>query len=430
MTRSFHRCLGHALAMTAALAVAPDLRAQSVAHLAFVPTPPSTDGLLVTVDPDAGRVERTRAMPAASGLGSLAGLYVTADSRYIIWSGRHSGTLAPVLTILDQATDMAVSGTTPVGEFLGNPVFPEVYITGNAGPVALSPAGIRPFAGFVCGAGHFQARTGSISTDGRRVSFWCDGREAIFDTATGAIIRSFTPLGGTALSPDGQSFYDVYLGEPMRRYDVDSGVEMASVPPAQPGRPVVDPRNGHVYLIGSANLGPPRFDVYHGQTLQPVRSATVPGLTSTIMSWTFDRFRPRAYAVTRESTTGVDTYMIVDTDAMTILHAAQIPTFPTDLARWVIGYRPTAPTALSAIVTGANVALSWTAGPLEGAVSRHVLEVGSAPGLNDIFSGLDIGAQPSFAASGAPPGRYYVRVRAANYAGVSAASNEVVVQVP
>lgn len=419
------RAVFHAL--VAASAVAPTAQAQSVAHLAFVPTPPSTDGLLVTVDPDAGRVERTRTMPAASGLGSLAGLYVTADSRFIIWSGRHAGTLAPVLTILDQASDTTVSGTMPVGEFLGNPVLPEVYITGNAGPVALSPTGVRPFAGFVCGSGHLQARTGSISTDGRRVTFWCD-REAIFDTATGAIVRSFPVLGTTALSPDGRSFYQVSSGEPLRRYDVDSGAELASVVTA-PGRLAVDPRNGHVYLINAANLGPPRFDVYDGQTLQPVRSTTVPGLVSTVMSWRFDRFRPRAYAVTRESTTGVDTYMIVDTDAMTIVHAAPIPTFPTDLARWVIGYRPTAPVALSSTVTGANVALSWTAGPLEGAVSRHVLDVGSAPGLDDIISSFDLGLQTSFAASGVPPGRYYVRVRAANHAGVSAPSNEVVVVV-
>lgn len=59
-----------------------------------------------------------------------------------------------------------------------------------------------------------------------------------------------------------------------------------------------------------------------------------------------------------------------------------------------------------------------------------MLEVGSAPGRSDIFTGLDVGLQTSFAASGVPPGRYYVRVRTANDTGVSAPSNDVVVQVP
>jgi len=63
-------------------------------------------------------------------------------------------------------------------------------------------------------------------------------------------------------------------------------------------------------------------------------------------------------------------------------------------------------------------------------VSRYVLEVGSAAGLNDIFTGLDVGLQTSFGATGVPPGRYYVRARAGNSAGLGAPSSEVVVQVP
>ena len=50
--------------------------------------------------------------------------------------------------------------------------------------------------------------------------------------------------------------------------------------------------------------------------------------------------------------------------------------------------------------------------------------------LTDIFGGLDVGLQTSFAASGVPPGTYFVRVRAGNDTGISAPSNEVVVTVP
>ena len=91
---------------------------------------------------------------------------------------------------------------------------------------------------------------------------------------------------------------------------------------------------------------------------------------------------------------------------------------------------PLAPVALERAVTGSAVTLTWAAPTRPAAVTSYVLEVGSAPGLNDIFTGLDVGRQSSFAATGVPPGRYYVRVRAGNYAGLSAPSNEVMVQVP
>ncbi|MEZ5418679.1 MAG: hypothetical protein R2708_15250 [Vicinamibacterales bacterium] len=43
---------------------------------------------------------------------------------------------------------------------------------------------------------------------------------------------------------------------------------------------------------------------------------------------------------------------------------------------------------------------------------------------------LDLGAAAAVTILGVPPGRYYARLRAVNYNGVSAASNEVVIDVP
>ncbi|MEZ5292394.1 MAG: fibronectin type III domain-containing protein [Vicinamibacterales bacterium] len=62
--------------------------------------------------------------------------------------------------------------------------------------------------------------------------------------------------------------------------------------------------------------------------------------------------------------------------------------------------------------------------------TRDVMEAGTAPGRSDIVAALDVGLQTSLTASGVPPGTYYVRVRAGNYTGLSAPSNEVAVTVP
>ncbi|MEP7118391.1 MAG: fibronectin type III domain-containing protein, partial [Acidobacteriota bacterium] len=98
---------------------------------------------------------------------------------------------------------------------------------------------------------------------------------------------------------------------------------------------------------------------------------------------------------------------------------------------WVVAAPlPAHPESLRAAVTGNSVQLSWAAPVSIASVTRYVLDVGSAPGLSNILTGLAVGVDTSFGASGVPPGTYYVRVRAGNYTGLSAPSNEVIVQVP
>ena len=89
---------------------------------------------------------------------------------------------------------------------------------------------------------------------------------------------------------------------------------------------------------------------------------------------------------------------------------------------------PTAPTELTASASGTTVAVSWT--PPAGAVTGYVLEAGTSPGLANLISGLALGPAPGLVAQNVPPGTYYLRVRAANGALVSTASNEIVVTVP
>ena len=70
-----------------------------------------------------------------------------------------------------------------------------------------------------------------------------------------------------------------------------------------------------------------------------------------------------------------------------------------------------------------DVRFSWTPPATGGAPTHYLLEAGSAPGLTNIA--VVPVSSPGFFVPGVPPGTYYVRVRAANGAGVGPASNEV-----
>jgi hypothetical protein len=88
---------------------------------------------------------------------------------------------------------------------------------------------------------------------------------------------------------------------------------------------------------------------------------------------------------------------------------------------------PGAPTNLNAQVLSDTVSLTWTAAA--GAVTTYVIEVGSSSGQADLAIFTTGQATPGFTASRVPPGRYFVRVRAANGAVLGATSNEVSVDV-
>jgi hypothetical protein len=89
---------------------------------------------------------------------------------------------------------------------------------------------------------------------------------------------------------------------------------------------------------------------------------------------------------------------------------------------------PQTPTNLVASVAGTVVTLTWNAPAGGGAPAQYVIEAGSSSGAMNLATMPTAGAATSFSAM-APPGTYYVRVKARNAAGTSAASNEVVVIV-
>jgi hypothetical protein len=85
---------------------------------------------------------------------------------------------------------------------------------------------------------------------------------------------------------------------------------------------------------------------------------------------------------------------------------------------------PPAPTDLASTVNGNIVTLTWTASP---GAQDYVVEAGSVPGARDLYN-ASVGAGVSLVTP-APPGRYYVRVRARSGSGTSTPSNEVIVEV-
>ncbi|MGE3276094.1 MAG: S8 family serine peptidase [Vicinamibacterales bacterium] len=89
---------------------------------------------------------------------------------------------------------------------------------------------------------------------------------------------------------------------------------------------------------------------------------------------------------------------------------------------------PLAPQDLRATVRDRDVTLTWNSVD-QGTPATYLLEVGSSPSGSE-FGVYDTGsAASSVTVRGVTPGVYYVRVRAANASGTSAASNEVRVPV-
>jgi hypothetical protein len=70
----------------------------------------------------------------------------------------------------------------------------------------------------------------------------------------------------------------------------------------------------------------------------------------------------------------------------------------------------------------------WTSGGAIGVIGPAGHFAGNWPGLRDLYNAA-VGAQSSLATP-APQGRYNVRVRARTVIGVTAPSNEVVIDVP
>ncbi|MGE0463305.1 MAG: FG-GAP-like repeat-containing protein [Vicinamibacterales bacterium] len=89
---------------------------------------------------------------------------------------------------------------------------------------------------------------------------------------------------------------------------------------------------------------------------------------------------------------------------------------------------PGPPRNLSAAVSGSLVSLQWDVPDSGGLPTAYTIEAGGTPGAANLATLETSGTATDFSTQ-APPGNYYVRIRARNRVGASPASNEVLVTV-
>ena len=272
-----------------------------------------------------------------------------------------------------------------------------------------------------------------LSADGQQAVILCgppppsvQWQIVVVDTATGAELRRVAIGDGIpstfALDADGTQVVTLrtYLLTggirfALERLDTATGAVLQSVDVAEGGAVVANPRRRTLPLL----LQGGRLHTLDARTLAIGPEVRLPGPPDRVsFSANGDRV---LVAVLRSAA------VLVDLGTGAVLQQAPAPAAGVIMAVW--GAEPQAPVLAPPVVAGSAVTLSWTLPVESTAVTGYRLEAGSQTGLADILT-TGLGPSPSFAAAGVPPGRYYVRMRALNGNGMSAPSNEVVVNVP
>jgi hypothetical protein len=127
-------------------------------------------------------------------------------------------------------------------------------------------------------------------------------------------------------------------------------------------------------------------------------------------------------SIMQSSTSNIDRLQPDDIAGVSALYGGATAPPPT-------GSAPGAPNSLTAAASSSFVSLSWRAPTTGGSPTRYVVEAGSVSGSANLANASTGSTATTFTASNIGAGVYYVRVRAANSAGVSAASNEAVLIV-
>ena len=427
-----------AVSLAALLCAAAPAAAQARIYLARTEScTPACTGSITAIDPAALTVRDVVSVPVEID----SQPYLSPDGRLLVWfAGVDSG--APYRLVIH---DVVTRGLTVIpwalpvpGHTLGNPRRPELYVPAGFDMLSLTASGTRVLASPAACIRSRQPE--AVSADGRRLLATCiDGTFAyltfVVDLDTQQVVWQAGGFWLAVLSADGEFIYR-HQSNLISRVSIASGTTTAQVtgPAINAANYLhVEPGTGRLLAIGTTEAR-----IYTPDTLQPLASwATpwsAPGLTN-VASLAIEPSSGRLFITAGSGVSAAAApfgeYHVIATDAGTALVSASAGARGIPDVGWVVTAPvPPAPVSLQAMVAAGSATLSWSASPSTTATTRYVLEAGSAPGLNDIIAGLDLGPQTSLAASGVPPGRYHVRVRAGNYTGLSAPSNDVLVQVP
>lgn len=400
------------------LAAVPDVQAQRVAVSRWGVDDTATSVVRETSVLDLATGQIVARAPRAAGHDPV----FTADGRYLVFDD--AATAPPsTLVVLDLRSGGETLLPSPFVPYTAHPRVTAVFGSVNGAPARLDLAGLQTWTS--CGTDAATAM--DVSADGSTVAVICGTRLLELDATSGGVRRLVTvPAGGTGvrLLPGSEAL--VVSGTGVDRYDLATGQVLAS----RAGVSSIGPAGARDAVAASFCVGSPppratffcRAAVIDSQTLADRSPLADLGVASRVATTT-DRgslFAHGSFLVTAQSE-----LRLVDVATGTTVASAfrALNTYAGQLAS-----PPSTPTLAAPQVAGGTVSLTWTLAVESTAVTGYRLEAGYAPGTTAVS--LDLGPAPAASIPGVPPGRYYARIRAVNDNGISAPSNEIVIDVP
>jgi len=398
---------------------------------------PEHPARIIQIDVDGHRIVASTSTGDVRGFGIGVDPHVTPDGRFLLWSG---GELCcPIrvnlFDIAHQQQSILVDAFLQ-SDFVPLAVHPSEMRAflqlSPFGPVTVvEPAHTRTLPVPPCAKPVFSTRSG----DGRRLSYRCLDplRVILVDSGDGRLIGSVPYANAHRLDDEGTTVFGVDWQSGVadttkfRRYDVATGAVLAerAAPDGFDGWLFDYNRaTGHLYVGVRSGI-----HVLDASTLQDVGRIASPH-PSLYATMALDPDRPDAYIAWSGLIDGraVVRVSLLDTVTLATVGSLDIPT-TGEVLGMALGPRPPRVSDLSALVTGRLVTLSWTIDTSRSIATEQVVEVGLFLGQTLVRLPVATTAS-SLAVAGAPPGRYYVRIRSVNGTGVGAASNEVLIEVP
>ncbi len=428
-----------ALIVGVALASTPIVAQQRI--LAVIDAPDGLTNLLWEARVDEGRVSSVSLRAITPDRGTRPA--VTAGGRFAVW---HTYGFGSDLAVLDR-----ISGTALIAPGLDvgviDPTRVRMFISRSGAISSVTPNGTSALPATDGLVPRAVAADGSRLYATRPVAAGAYELIAV-DPDTGAALGHAIAIGtfpwNVVAAPDGNAVWLVSATTAapnqalLRRFDWPSGDERVTVPMGFPGDErthsvvgVDSVRRRVVVLseVGLRRFTPPSASV---QIRDSDSGAPVGGPFG--MVGLGGIIRPVLDLGTGEVLCLSQVFDLNPRDAWLLRHSVETGVEISRQPLGTTGYLgnaafavpPRPPVLHAATVTLARtVTLSWTPAP-ELAVG-FTIEAGSEPGLSNLAVATTNDSTRTV--PNVPPGTYYVRVRAANYIGTSAPSNEVVVDV-